>query len=64
MSNDGSTVLFAAEGVLYRARAAGGGSGLGLALTQNLVRLMGGRIAVRSAPGAGSTFSVTLRSVG
>ena len=36
------------------------GSGIGLALTQELVRLHGGQIEVQSALGVGTTFSVTI----
>jgi len=36
------------------------GSGLGLALTQNIVALHNGEITVKSVPGEGSTFSVKL----
>jgi PAS domain S-box-containing protein len=37
-----------------------GGTGLGLAIVQQLVNLMGGAVQVRSAPGQGSRFVVTL----
>jgi signal transduction histidine kinase/CheY-like chemotaxis protein/streptogramin lyase len=37
-----------------------GGSGLGLAISQELAAAMGGRIAVHSQPGQGSTFRVIL----
>ena len=39
-----------------------GGAGLGLAISRNLVRLMGGDIRVESEPGRGSTFIFTVRT--
>ena len=37
-----------------------GGTGLGLSLSRNLIRLMGGEIAVASEVGKGSTFTISL----
>ncbi len=40
-----------------------GGTGLGLTISRHLVTLMGGRLAVRSEPGAGTLFSFELTAL-
>jgi signal transduction histidine kinase len=37
-----------------------GGTGLGLAIVQGILQTMNGTIAVRSVPGKGTTFTITL----
>ena len=68
VSDTGSGMTEAIQQRLFRAFEAGdasaarrvGGAGLGLVISQHLVRMMGGSISVRSAPGLGSTFSFCL----
>ena len=53
--------LFEPFNRLGRERSGVEGTGIGLALSRSLVEAMGGRIEVRSDPGAGSAFCVVLQ---
>ncbi len=52
--------LFQPFNRLGRENSSISGAGLGLALSQSLAQLMGGRITVQSVAGVGSTFGLTL----
>lgn len=56
ISEDALKTLFTPFEQGIDAQKGGEGAGLGLAISANLVRLMGGEIAVESAPGRGSAF--------
>lgn len=54
------TRFYRAERSRARPDAASDGVGLGLAITKSIVELHGGRVGVRSQPGAGTVFTVLL----
>jgi signal transduction histidine kinase len=47
-------------GIWVAGISASGGTGLGLALSRKLARMMGGDVTVTSEPGKGSVFTVRL----
>jgi signal transduction histidine kinase len=53
--------LLLLRGFLIETRVGGKGTGLGLALVRQIVKLSGGRLGVKSQLGVGSTFWVEIR---
>jgi PAS domain S-box-containing protein len=59
-AEDLSRLFGAFEQLAVSGRRLGGGTGLGLALTKQMVEAQGGHVGVRSSPGQGSTFFAVL----
>ena len=47
----------------FTTKSVGEGTGLGLAVVHGIVQVLGGRIRLRTAPGQGSVFAITLPSI-
>jgi signal transduction histidine kinase len=77
-SNDGSRVMIAVSdtGVgmplevqqrifepFYTTKPEGTGTGLGLSISYGIVHIHGGKLAVQSEPGAGTTFRISLPAI-
>ena len=60
ISQDKQTAIFEEFVQVREAASNTKGTGLGLPITQKLCRLLGGDVRVESAPGQGSTFTVTI----
>ena len=63
ISDDERELLFNSFSQIRNASKDYGGTGLGLTICQRLSELLGGRIDLRSVPGEGSVFTVTLHDV-